>query len=84
MWNLVKNIPIWHPILVAVWDWRMLEAMFNGVVGGSEEEKAMIKDLFYAKMAWNTEWDGQGTVEVTWRDGIVDRIPKKDIEGIRD
>lgn len=79
MWQIVKNVPIWHPIPVAFWDWRLLNLISNRDNLETGEQQEIVEALFFARMTWNTEWEGQGAVEVRWRDGSVDRVP---IEGL--
>lgn len=79
MWDLLKNVELWHPISVAFWDWRVLEVVSKGDGLRGEDQQKEMEDLFYAKMAWDSRWENQGAVEVRWRDGSVDRVLREEL-----
>ena len=77
IWSLVRHIPAWHPRLVRVWDWRIVEAMLKDEVGDAGDRKKRVKEAFFAKLSWDPEKE---MVEVRWREGEVSRMPKEDLE----
>jgi len=79
MWDLLKNVELWHPISVVFWDWRVLELVSNGDGLRGEHHRKEMEDLFYAKMTWDSRWENQGAVEVRWRDGSVDRVLQEEL-----
>jgi len=80
MLSLLENVQIWHPISVAIWDWRILEVISDVDSPKGETNRKVVEDLFYAKMTWAAQWESQGAVEVRWRDGSVDRVLQEDLE----
>ena len=72
---LVKNISRWHPISLAVWDWRVLEIL-DEIRDEMDDErcKPAVKEHFIASMRWIEEHEGQGAVEIHWRDGKAEKM----------
>ncbi len=78
--SLLRNVPLWHPRSVRVWDWRAVEAMLKGDIKDEEEERRRwINDSHVAKMSWVP---GREVVVVRWNGGEVSEVGKEEIEGL--
>lgn len=76
MRRMVKNIPNWHPITFAVWDWRVLHVIYERTLSMNGQGGEMKhKDYSIVSMTWNADWEGKGAVELRWRDGLAMRVP---------
>ncbi len=83
VWRLVPHIPHWHPQQVLIWDWRLVEAILKDEVGDEAEKTRLAKERFFAKMSWNPDSEGQGTVEVQWRNWSVSRVSKEELDRLQ-
>ena len=76
--SLLRNVPLWHPRSVRVWDWRVVEALLKGEIK-EEERRRWINNSYVAKMSWIP---GREIVVVQWKDGEVSEVGKEEIEGL--
>lgn len=83
VWRLVPHIPHWHPQQVLIWDWRLVEAILKDEVVGEAEKTRLAKEHFFAKVSWNPDSEGQGTVEVQWRNWSVSRVSKEELDRLQ-
>ena len=78
--SLLRNVPHWHPRSVRVWDWRGVEAMLNGEVEDTEEErKKLVNTNHVAKMWWIPE---KQAVAVRWENGEIEEVGRNEIRGL--
>ena len=76
--SLLRHVPRWHPRSVRVWDWRGVEAMLNGEVQDTEEERRrLVNTNHVAKMWWIPERE---VVAVRWENGEIEEVEKAEIE----
>ena len=80
IWSLVAQLPHWHPRMVRVWDWRIVEAMLKDELRDEGEMNNLVKEAFFAKLSWEPNAGGQGIVKVRWRDGRIARVRKEEFE----
>ena len=79
--SLLRNVPLWHPRSVRVWDWRAVEAMLKGKIKDEKEERRKrINYAYVAKMSWDPE---RQIVVVRWKNGEVSEVGKEEIEGLQ-
>ena len=79
--RLVKNVPGWHPVTLAVWDWRVLEFMDEGRgVMDQEQVGKAVEGYYLAALRWDEQWEGKGAVEISWRDGEVVKVTREEAE----
>ena len=75
--SLLRNVPLWHPRKVRVWDWRVVEAMLNGQIRDEDEEREWKNHAFVAKMSWIPE---RQVVVVKWKGDEVSEVRKDEID----
>ena len=79
--SLLRNVPLWHPRSVRVWDWRAVEAMLKGKIKDEDKEKRKwINHSFVAKMSWLPE---RQVVVVRWKNCEISEVGKEEIEGLQ-
>ena len=80
--SLLRNVPLWHPRKVRVWNWRAVEALLKGKVKNEDEERRKwINYAYVAKMSWVPE---KQVVVVRWKNREVSEVPKEEIDGLQD
>lgn len=64
--KLAPCLKIWHPLLIQVWDWRVVSI-------GRDTSRGMTAELFVANMSWVPPYggDNEGNVLVQWADGAT-------------
>ena len=79
--SLLRNVPLWHPRSVRVWDWRAVEALLKGLIKDEDEDRRRwINHAFVAKMSWIPQKE---IVVVRWKNGEVSEVGKEEIEGLQ-
>ena len=76
---LLRNVPLWHPRKVRVWDWRMVEAMLKGQIKDEDEERKWKNHAFVARMSWIPE---RQVVVVRWKGDEFSEVGKDEIDGL--
>ena len=76
---LLRNVPLWHPRKVRVWDWRMVEAMLEGQIKDEDEERKWKNHAFVARMSWIPE---RQVVAVRWKGDEASEVGKEEIDGL--
>lgn len=80
--SLLRNVPNWHPRSLRVWDWRGVEAMLNGEIEDTHEERRkLVNTNHVAKMWWVPERE---VVAVRWEDGEIEEVGRDEIRGLAD
>lgn len=79
---LLHHIADWHPRVVTLWDWRLLEfkspqAMEEG------HRKALIHKYFVAKLWWDPWAKGQGAVVLNWCGGRPRLVLKEELDKMK-
>ena len=78
--SLLRNVPNWHPRSVRVWDWRAVEAMLNGEIEDTEEERRrLVNTNHVARMWWIPERE---VVAVRWENGEIEEVGRDEIRGL--
>ncbi len=76
---LLHHIVDWHPRVVTLWDWRLLE--FKSPQPLKEyQRKKLIKEFFVAKMWWDPRAKDQGAVELEWYCGKRKLVLKAELD----
>ncbi len=76
---LLGHVVKWHPRIVTLWDWRLLE--FESPQPMSEEErKALVYRYFVAKMWWDPLAKDQGAVVLKWCAGKPKFVLRGELE----
>ena len=76
---LLRNVPLWHPRKVRVWDWRMVAAMLKGQMKDEDEERKWKNHAFVARMSWIPE---RQAVAVRWKGDEASEVGKEEIDGL--
>ena len=76
---LLHHIRHWHPRVVTLWDWRLLE--FKSPQPMEERHKEMlIHKYFVAKLWWDPLAKGEGAVVLKWCSGKPTLVLKKELD----
>ena len=78
---LLHHVVEWHPRVVTVWDWRLLE--FKSPQPMEEQHrKALAHRYFVVKMWWDPMAEGQGGVVLKWGAGKPGLVMREEVEGM--
>ena len=78
---LLHHVVGWHPRVVTVWDWRLLE--FESPQPMEERHrKALVRRYFVVKMWWDPMAKGQGGVVLKWGSGKAGLVMKEELDGM--
>lgn len=76
---LLHHVLAWHPRVVTLWDWRLLE--FKSPQPMEEHHrKALIQRYFVAKMWWDPLAKGQGAVVLKWCAGKPRLVTRRELD----
>ena len=76
---LLHHVVDWHPRVVTLWDWRLLENQSRQPMEEGHR-KALIRKRFFAKMWWDPLAQGQGAVVLKWCAGKPSFVMKEEID----
>ena len=76
---LLHHILDWHPRVVALWDWRLLEYKSPQPME-ERQKKALIHKHFVAKMWWDPQAKGQGAVVLKWCAGKPRLLTRQELD----
>ena len=77
---LLHHIVKWHPRVVALWDWRLLEYESPQPMMEERCRKALIHRYFVAKMWWDPLAKGQGAVVLKWCAGKAELVMREELD----
>ena len=78
---LLHHVVEWHPRVVTVWDWRLLE--FQSPQPMEEQHrKALAHRYFVVKMWWDPMAEGQGGVVLKWGAGKPGLVMREELDGM--
>lgn len=75
---LLHHIVDWHPRVVALWDWRLLEYKSPQPMG-ERHKKALIHKYFVARMWWDPQTQGLGAVVLKWCAGKPTLVTRQEL-----
>lgn len=76
--SLVRHMSRWHPRSVRVWDWRGVEAMLNGEIQDTEEDRRrLVNTNHVAKLWWIPERE---VAAVRWEDGMIEELGREELK----
>ena len=77
--NLLHHIQHWHPRVVTLWDWRLLE--YKSLQPMEEQHKKMlINKHFVAKLWWDPLAKGEGAVVLKWCSGKPTLVMRTELD----
>lgn len=76
---LLHHVRTWHPRVVTLWDWRLLEFKSPQPMG-ERHRQALIHKFFVAKLWWDPLAKGQGAVVLKWSGGKPRLVLKKELD----
>ena len=78
---LLHHVVEWHPRVVTVWDWRLLE--FESPQAMEERHrKALVHRYFVVKMWWDPMAKGQGGMVLKWGSGKPGLVMREELDGM--
>ena len=77
--SLLHHIQHWHPRVVTVWDWRLLEYKSHQPME-EQHKKTLIHKHFVAKLWWDPLAKGEGAVVLKWCSGKPTLVMKKELD----
>lgn len=72
----------WHPRVVTLWDWRLLQCKSPKPLEEYHREK-MIRKLFIVKLWWDPLAKGQGGVVLEWCAGESGLVLKEELDEMK-
>ncbi len=79
---LLRHVVDWHPRVVTLWDWRLLQYKLPQPMR-EEHRKELVHKFFFAKMWWDPlakEAKGQGAVVLKWCAGKPWLVLKQELD----
>ena len=76
---LLHHIQHWHPRVVTLWDWRLLEYASPQPME-EQYKKMLIHKHFVAKLWWDPLAKGEGAVVLKWCSGKPTLVMKKELD----
>lgn len=78
---LLHHVVDWHPRVVTVWDWRLLEYASPQPMGEGHRG-AVVRAYFVAKMWWDPRAGEHGAVALQWCGSKPRLVPKAELDAM--